>query len=258
MCASAIDRACEEWHPSSPRRRGWAAAQKIHLFSILLGDADEEASPGLRTTLPSLSRSKGSPVPGLTQLLIPGTFSSLFHPLSLSVTFPPPVPHLYRHVAARDDDRARGCNADRASPVPGGAAALLRAAVWCSGKVVRKIWAGDIGNMRLWTGRPRSRFFPTSLILLGILGHRDGSCLSSRRGSLSPHAQIAPPAEQHMQIWGCGVCLLSMYGFKDSNELSWPRFHRSAIAFRQHFGHCRIPDEGGVLDRWIEAQKRKR
>ena len=49
----------------------------FHLFSLLLGDAEDETSSArVPTTLPSLVRSKGSPVPGLTQLLILTTKSA--------------------------------------------------------------------------------------------------------------------------------------------------------------------------------------
>jgi hypothetical protein len=108
--------------------------------------------------------------------------------------------------------------------------------------------------------RSRSRFLAISLVLLGILG-QDGSCLSpARRGSFSSfqRSDSAFIAEPSMLSWGCGVCMHPVHGFKDPNELSWPKFHKCAVAFRQHFGHCNIPDGCGVLHGWIEAQKMKR
>jgi len=114
--------------------------------------------------------------------------------------------------------------------------------------------------MRLRMTRLRSRFLAISSVLLGILG-QDGSCLPpARRGRLlsSQQSDSALIAEPSLLNWGCGVCMHPVHGFKDPNELSWPKFHRCAVAFRQHFGHCNIPDSGGVLQGWIEAQKMKR
>jgi len=70
--AHAIERACGTRQSSLQHRRDYSVAEKLfHLFSLLRGDAvDETSSARVPTTLPSLVRSKGSPVPGLTQLLI--------------------------------------------------------------------------------------------------------------------------------------------------------------------------------------------
>ena len=74
------------------------------------------------------------------------------------------------------------------------------------------------------------------------------------QGSSSP--PVAALASRYQRGWG--IVIDSNHGLDSGHRLSWPGMHRALVLYKQRFGHCDVPDDGGLLQKWVENQRVKR